>query len=63
MSAIISGGKSISDEEGEIFYHVLFRVSENLNEICTKLDQETERISSNHESAEKDLLQGLSDSI
>lgn len=63
MSAVISGGKGISDEERELFYRVLFQVSENLNEICAKLDKETERISNNHESTEKDLLQGLSDSI
>ena len=63
MSAVISGGKGISDEERELFYRVLFQVSENLYEICAKLDKETERISNSHESTEKDLLQGLSDSI
>lgn len=32
------GGNGITEKEREIFYRVLFQISENLNQICTELD-------------------------
>lgn len=32
------GGSGITEKEREIFYRVLFQISENLNQICTELD-------------------------
>lgn len=38
--ATLEGGNGITDEEREIFYRVLFRIAENLETACTKLEQE-----------------------
>ncbi len=38
IRATEKGGNGITQEEREIFYRVLFQISENLNRICTELD-------------------------
>lgn len=40
LRATIEGGKGISDEEREIFYRVLFLISDNLVQVCNELDSE-----------------------
>lgn len=37
--AAIAGGNGLSNEEREIFYKVLFTISENLEELCSKLEE------------------------
>lgn len=38
LHATEEGGKGITEEEREIFYRVLFLISDNLNRICAELD-------------------------
>lgn len=38
LYATEAGGKGITEKEREIFYRVLFLISDNLNQICTELD-------------------------
>lgn len=37
--ATIAGGSGLSDEDREIFYKVLFAISDNLENLCSKLEE------------------------
>ena len=39
LHATLKGGQGISDTEREIFYRVLFRISENLEQLCMMPDE------------------------
>lgn len=41
-AAVASGSLGITEQEREIFYRVLFRIAENLNQICIELAERTE---------------------
>lgn len=41
LHAVIEGGKGITEEDRQVFYRVLFTISDNLNRICTELDEES----------------------
>lgn len=40
LQATLDGGKGISDEEREIFYRILFLIADNLDTVCTNLDNQ-----------------------
>lgn len=40
--AVAKGSLGITEQEREIFYRVLFQISENLNQLCTELSERTE---------------------
>lgn len=37
LQATLEGGNGITEEEREIFYRILFLISDNLNRVCTEL--------------------------
>ena len=39
---VAKGSEGITEQEREIFYRVLFRIEENLNQLCTELSERTE---------------------
>lgn len=41
MHATIAGGLGITPEERDIFYRILFKIAQNLNQICQNLENET----------------------
>lgn len=41
IRATIEGGQGITEKERDIFYDVLFRITDNLNHVCSRLDQNT----------------------
>ena len=41
MHATIAGGLGITEEERDIFYRILFKISDNLNQVCQNLEQES----------------------
>lgn len=40
LNATFIGGMGLTDEERNIFYHVLFKISDNLANLCAELDKE-----------------------
>ena len=44
LGAVISGGAGITEEERDTFYRVLFLISDNLQNVCTELDENAERM-------------------
>ena len=41
LRAVIAGGQNITAKERDIFYRVLFLISDNLEQLCEKLEQHT----------------------
>lgn len=41
LHATQEGGTGLTDEEREVFYRVLFRISDNLTRLCSELEQES----------------------
>lgn len=41
MHATIAGGLGITEEERDIFYRILFKIADNLNQICQNLEKES----------------------
>lgn len=40
LHATLLGGRGITEEERRIFYHVLFQIAANLDELCKELEQQ-----------------------
>lgn len=39
LHATIAGGSELTDQEREVFYRVLFKISDNLTQLCTQLER------------------------
>lgn len=40
INATIAGGAGLTEQERETFYHVLFKIADNLSDLCDKLDND-----------------------
>lgn len=43
MHATIAGGLGITEEERDIFYRILFKIADNLSQVCQNLEKESPR--------------------
>ncbi len=43
MHATVAGGLGITPEERDIFYRILFKIADNLNQVCRNLENESSR--------------------
>lgn len=64
-----AGGAGLTDTERQIFYRALFKIADNLEQLCRELEQsdkkskEQERTKHSYESTKKGILPNISDSI